>query len=85
MCGDKVQEWQAALFIERAYIRSYTSVLCDSSVSLVMNLLISCLGNINLAADILKRVCGRGVRDLHLPCRFSLHLLCVQSVEPAQT
>lgn len=53
----------------------------NSSVSLVMDPPISCLGNTNLAADILKLGYGREVRDLHLPRRLSLNLLHVQSVD----
>lgn len=66
--------------LEPPYISSYRAFLCDSSVSLVMDPPISCLGNINLAADILKQSRGRDIGNLHLPCRFSLNLVCIPSV-----
>lgn len=46
-----------------------------------IDLLVPCLGNINLAADILKLSCRRRVRDLHLLSRLSLNLLCGKTVD----
>ena len=49
--------------LEPLCICSYPSFLWDSSIFLVMGLLFSCLGIINLALDILKLSCGRQVKD----------------------
>ena len=67
--------------LEPLYISFCASFLWGSSVSLVMDLPVPCLGNINLAADILKLSCRRRVRDLHLLSRLSLNLLCGKSVD----
>lgn len=65
--------------LEPLCICSYPSFLWDSSIFLVMGLLFSCLGIINLALDILKLSCGRQVKDPHLLSRLSLNLLCGKS------